>query len=484
MRLYSKFFFASLLTIGAADLLSRAVFFLPPAMTAVTTVIAITVLIAALYRFEWGIYAIVAELMIGGKGYLFSLPVGGGRLSLRMVLFLLVISVWMSRRLLENLEQKRHRFDFHPYILPSLMAAIVAFSTVRGLQHFSTAQVFFDANAWLFFLLLGAFASALSKPEHFERIVQLGCAAAIVISLKTGVLLYFFGHSDPAAIAETYQWVRNSGVGEITQVSDTLFRIFMQSHIYALITWLTVMALLISRALRRTDSLIIAGITLYLSGFALLTSQSRSLWIGWAVGMLFLGVLAMLRYALSPGRMVILVMLIVVIVQSQLALLSFVSGSYGGNIINKRFGGMTQEPASSSRQHQLRPLITAIAEHPWLGSGFGRTVTYTSMDPRVRKEYPDGKFTTAAFEWGYLDIALKTGVIGLLLYVVWLFTIIQQCLAQKNSHGSLGGIRLGLVCGLIGVVVTNIFTPYLNHPLGIGYVLLCFSAARAAQTTP
>ncbi|MBS4001152.1 MAG: hypothetical protein KGZ71_11795, partial [Desulfobulbaceae bacterium] len=39
----------------------------------------------------------------------------------------------------------------------------------------------------------------------------------------------------------------------------------------------------------------------------------------------------------------------------------------------------------------------------------------------------------------------------------------------------------GLIFGLIALVITHFVSPYLNHPLGIGYLILCsliFSNAK------
>lgn len=483
MRLSSKFFYCSALLLGAAELLSRMVFFSPLANTVATAIIAALVLTATLYRLEWGVLAVIAELMIGGKGYLFSFPIGHGQISLRMILFLIVISVWMSRWLLSGLQHTRWQQELLRHTLPATFAVIVALGVGQGLLRYSSSQVFFDANAWLFFLLLPVFLVTLNKPKHFERVIQLGIAATFVISIKTLLLLYWFGHADVTSLTATYRWIRDSGVGEITHVSGTLFRIFMQSHIYVLITLLIVLALLFSRTLRQTRSLVIAGATLYFGGLTLIASQSRSLWIGGSIGILFLIGYAIRRYALGFGRLVILAALLIVVIQSQLTFISFASGAYGVNIINRRLSGITQESASSSRQYQLKPLIFAISEHLWFGSGFGRTVTYTSMDPRVRREHPDGRYTTTAFEWGYLDTALKIGVVGLAFYLTWLLMIAKRCLPKKNSPDSWEGLSLGLICGLIGVAATNMFTPYLNHPLGIGYVLICYTAALSIQST-
>jgi O-antigen ligase len=83
---------------------------------------------------------------------------------------------------------------------------------------------------------------------------------------------------------------------------------------------------------------------------------------------------------------------------------------------------------------------------------------------------PDGQFTTYAFEWGYLDILLKIGLAGLVVYLL----LIVKIWRSGWSLGREGDFMpFGLLLGIAALLATNFFSPYLNHPLGIGYLLLC-----------
>jgi O-antigen ligase len=116
---------------------------------------------------------------------------------------------------------------------------------------------------------------------------------------------------------------------------------------------------------------------------------------------------------------------------------------------------------------ELSPLGAQIKKAPVFGSGFGTTLTFKSEDPRVTTVNPTGMYTTSAFEWGYLDITMKIGIVGLgiYLYLIWK---IGTGLWKKRADN----YNLGLLLGLIALLVINIFSPYLNHPLGIGYLMI------------
>jgi len=133
------------------------------------------------------------------------------------------------------------------------------------------------------------------------------------------------------------------------------------------------------------------------------------------------------------------------------------------------------ESAISSRYAQIRPLLSAIKNHPILGSGFGTSVTYASRDPRVQKDHPDGRYTTTAFELGWLEMWLKIGLLGVFMYAYLLYAIIQKGwkkILPLPHESQERYLVLGSLIGLIAVAITHGISPYLNHPLGIGIVIV------------
>ena len=113
-------------------------------------------------------------------------------------------------------------------------------------------------------------------------------------------------------------------------------------------------------------------------------------------------------------------------------------------------------------------MIIKIKEHPILGSGFGAQVSYRSSDPRVLAQNPDGLYTTYAFEWGWLEHWIKFGIIGFGLMIVIVWRLGERILKTPAPDW----MRYGLFASLIALAVTHIFTPYLNHPLGLGYLMM------------
>ena len=132
-----------------------------------------------------------------------------------------------------------------------------------------------------------------------------------------------------------------------------------------------------------------------------------------------------------------------------------------GDLLKNRL--IEKEEAVISRWQLFGPLLGETLRHPILGSGWAQKITYQSADPRTL-----GDYTTYSFEWGYLDIALKVGFLGLLIYLIFLVKLLYT--KQRTV------LEMGLILGALTIAVTSFFSPYLNHPLGIGYLILvgCF----------
>ena len=133
-----------------------------------------------------------------------------------------------------------------------------------------------------------------------------------------------------------------------------------------------------------------------------------------------------------------------------------------------------RDAAVASRWALIKALNAKIMEAPLLGSGFGTTVTYMSSDPRILST-TGGTYTTAAFEWNYHDILVKMGLLGLLAYGYLLYAIFLVLWRSDERE------RRWLVPAFFALLTLNAVSPFLNHPLGIGYLALLLALAEKKQ---
>jgi len=510
--------------IAVAEALSLIGYFLPNIGVFLFMAILIFFLAVCMLEIRYGFYILLAELLISSKGYLFFLDVGGIRFSVRIALFLIFMSVWLAGLLFKTVRERKLRIEFsrsvfYPYFI--VFFIFIIWGIVNGyLNGYSFDNLFFDMNGWLYFALIFPAYESIDGRKALETVWSIFFAALAWLSAKTIILVYLFSHEFPF-IESIYKWVRDTGVGEITRMESSFYRIFFQSHIYIIVGYF-IFALFFASALKERISGVYRTYLAWLcvlSG-AIIVSLSRSFWLGLFMGGLLMAVLAIIIFKKNlrglivfSGQLALGALLgIVLIIIAVKFPLPRPFGEFSANDIGERAIQITDEPGASSRWALLPVLHKAIVRHPILGSGFGAAVTYISSDPRVLKESPDGEYTTYAFEWGWHDIWLKLGFFGLLAYGFVLFFIIleliigrpkeeKQTVDKDRSFSAsardalrqsailvkriarIAGIskrieakdsvfKAGLAIGLVAIAVVNVFSPYLNHPLGIGMIIL------------
>ncbi len=465
----NKYTFLSLIVV---ELISLLTFLVPPLHQVAFLMVLLAAIGMAIWKLEYGLLILLAELFVGGKGQLFTIDLAGIHFSIRMALFIIVFGIWLvkansskltAQKYIKNLKTNQVLWAY------GLMGIVVAIGLLNGLLHNTTPNVLFDSNAWFFFALTPVFFHAINSKEKINHAMEVLLTSTCFIALKTIGTLVLFSHNIAGIGGQFYDWIRNSGVGEITYVSGTIFRIFFQSQVYIMIGFLIVVAVVLGQQIKNRKILFFLLGYLYLTSFALIISQSRSFWVGTVVAVGLLFIFSWIKFKIGIKKTVITMALLIVMVISQLMALQLITGNFGGNIVADRFKNLTSEAAGLSRINQLQPLTTEIFQQLIVGYGFGKTVTYISTDPRIVTTHPGGVYTTYAFEWGYLDIWLKLGMIGVLAYGFLLYTIVRQGFKKISTEPVL---IVGTLCGLAALLATNIFSPYLNHPLGIGYVML------------
>jgi len=475
-----------------AELVSLSGFLLPEINAlAFFAIIALT-LVAAMVSLELGLLILFTELFIGSKGQLFFFEAGGVLVSIRIALWLVIMSVWaakflnlyfkkeINKRKIKKLLDNNKLFSYFLIFL-----FFIAWGIICGfINNNSFNNIFFDANGWLYFLLIfPVFTLPLVEPKFNykkfrDNLSAIFMASIIWLSLKTLILLYFFSHNLLGVVEPLYRWVRVSGVGEITNMVSGFPRIFFQSHIFVLIGLFFVLTESLKTKINFKEKKVywIIGLLSLLLATTII-SFSRSNWLGLSVGFLFS---YFLIFLFTKAKWKNLLRTTLIIFASTALSLILIAGiikfpiptpgtGFSASFIQERATSLSGEAGVSSRWSLLPELLNEIKKAPILGAGFGATVSYKTSDPRVLEQNPGGQYTTYAFEWGFLDIWLKLGLLGLSAYaslIIMIFVIAWDKIKKQDIT------VWGLLLGLIAISTVSFFSPYLNHPLGIGYVIL------------
>ncbi|MDD5291485.1 MAG: hypothetical protein PHZ04_05300 [Patescibacteria group bacterium] len=306
-----------ILIIFLAELFSIFAFWLPNFEKAAFFIIITLVLILSLVKLEYGILILLTELFIGSKGYLFYLDIGGAIISIRIALWLIVMAVWLGKIINKTIHKEpsseASELSSFRYFIPLFI--FIVWGLINGfLNHNGFSNIFFDFNGWLYFVLIFPIYDFINPVRNNflsgangarENIYDLGrvfLAAAAWLSFKTFFFLFTFSHDCPGIILELYQWVRTTGVGEITPVEGGFYRIFFQSHIFILIGFFLLLAFLLYQPPKNKKFFVFSFSFLVLALSVILVSFSRSFWLGLGVGLLFYYLILIFR---KEGRNIV-----------------------------------------------------------------------------------------------------------------------------------------------------------------------------------
>ncbi len=464
-------------------------------------------------RSEYGIFILALELAIGNKGLLFSIPIGELVLSLRHALFGIVMLAWLIH-LLRNRQVRLFATRYRWFYLALGLAVLLG--AINGWFRNPPDVWFFDFNAYLFFLI------ALPLFDSVKNVIQArqlwswligGMLAISVITVGISIIfatVYFkpniviatkidesqllkltqIGLSpEQARLAQTtslpsaklklnwsevtperpiiYRWLKDTGTAEVSYLGNRIFRVFMSSQVYVIFgLFIGLGALLYQRGWGIKDRWFeITSCLLF--GLTLIICFSRSFWLGLLAGFIA-------QIFLLPRRIAFRFILIILIAAGLLGGIVMLSMPEARLVFTERitsFFRPATEIAASNRLQLLPSITDKIKERPILGSGFGTTVAFKALIPGTT----DVEFIKVyLYEWAYLDMTVKIGLIGVIFYLAWLGSILAAAWAARRSVPDQRPMIDGLIAGLIALIALNAFTPYLNHPLGIGLVL--FSA--------
>ena len=423
-----------------------------------------------LWRREYALYLAFLELILGSFGYLLSLSLGGLNLPLRMAFFVIIMGLWLKDTITDyKLPLANYKNNRRTVISLGIFFIIWAAGIVSGYARgHNPADIFFDANSYLYLLLFLPAIKYLDTKEKIYGLQKVLLIGAAVLAVETFALFIVFINGKNIFMLEIiYKWMRDFRIGEITSLKNGTYRVFLQSQIYLPIGCLLAAAFYFYKRIKLRIFLLFTA----LFGGAIYISLSRSLWVGLAAGLAALFILPVqASYGLRPilynflkfGAGFLFGIAVVFLLTPK-------DASLLGNRLK------VGQSALNTRIEQLKPLLPAIKNNPVFGYGFGKTLTFKSFDPRVTYMAKDGSYTTYAFEWGYLDMVLKFGALGLFVYLYFVGQIAHKLWKKlKTAPASV----IWALASLVVLLTTHIFTPYLNHPLGIGVLIM--GAAIAA----
>lgn len=445
-----------------------------PLETLFFVLLGVGILLLGWKRPEWLFPLALTELITTSNGHSLNIEVGSVSIGLRILLFFVLMLV-TALRIIRTKDAGAHI----PQVLRlplGLLASVLLYGILLGvLNGNSLRSLYLDANGYLAVGYLLAALVWMQDRHARHHLLQAVGAGVSWITLKTLLLFFAFGHLHPKTLDPLYRWIRDTRLGEITLQRGNVYRIFLQSQ-WFLVPALFVSAsyMLLAERIRENGVRIVHMLTFA----AMIVTLSRTFWLalvvlipilvvyvwwhrGWRVLVSRIPDLALTKI----GSIALLWILIAVPLFQTVG-----SGVFSGLLRDRATN--TADTALDSRRQLLPPMLATFLEAPLAGSGLGTEVTYITADKRYMDTNGTNVVSTYAFEWGWIDLLIKFGVVGTAVFVLFLTTLAQALWRARRLYPHQEWLYCGLLATLGALVVTHMFSPYLNHPIGWGMLAL------------
>ncbi|TAL50142.1 hypothetical protein EPN81_03700 [Patescibacteria group bacterium] len=438
--------------------------------TILLTLVSLMSAVLAFKKLDYALYLVFIELFSNPHGALLLADVGGFAVSLRMAIFVGIMVGWGIGFLVHKYRPELKDGRAQIFLFVALAAAL---GFIIGVFSRDPILVFKDGNAYLYLFYLLPILSVAWNHKHRHDLLQILAAGAIWAATISFAILYIFTHFWVALLTPVYELLRDLRIAEVTDVGNGVYRVFVQSQMFTAIFGWFVLALTLTGEKRRwlvsLGAIIVAIVLLALS---------RSFWVGLMPSLLF--ILVMLYKTAKPNLMTVLrftgwsvlTAMLGVALLFAIALFPIPDPSLeGGSLLGSLKDRTTQtgDAGISSRWKLLSPMINEVFASPLVGHGFGKAVTFETDDPRIRAINPNGIWSTTSMEWGWFELWIKMGILGPLGFLYAAYELIKRLWGYRWTEQA--WIGLALVTGIVFIYGTHFFSPYLNHPIGLGYLL-------------
>lgn len=430
-------------------------------------IIFLLIIIATIFfswrKIEYGFLFLLFEFLAGHEGHCFSFR----GISLRLSLLLVIMFIWFFKKFYPPKFFFKKLKNLIPLDKSPLSFALLAFlfviifSLCRGWFINSKFLALKDFLNYSYFFLIFPLSEIIGKRFFQKRSKQIIQAGIIGISLLTIIILFLFATGLVNVHDQFYWWWRQTVFGKATLADNNFFRIVSSAHLLILPFFLILLSLVAHRFTRKKGIIFLA----VLASLTLLINFSRAYFLGLFFGLIFLA------QGLKFKKWMAFFLIVVIFLVAEFGVLNFLINQNPNMIyLRERMKSITSpddELSASTRLNILPRLLKKIKEKPIFGYGLGSTISY--LNPLSQKQD-----ITFHIDWGYLEIWLELGLLGLVLYLFILFIIFYQGRQLfKKARGNIGLQRLiiGMGAGLLSLVVATITGPYLFHALGIFYLI-------------
>ena len=397
------------------------------------------------------IYVFMTDLVLGGAGTYISY----GFLSIRKILFILLVLMTFYQIVKEKRSKELLSNRTCQLLFVFLISCIVA--TIIGIVQNPISLVFNKLLAYSFIFCFPFFIMNIESKEvaiklfnFFNKLVMI---LAWIINIIF-ILLFFFQDKAYYVINPI---LINSNLGALA-INSGIPRVFLKTAIFLPFTLNFEIVQIILKEEKLNLKVMSKILILVFSIFATMTMGIWATFVVCFLVSLFFTRHTICKWFKSKKSYFYLLIFIIAAVSILYYLDVF-------TILAQRLN--KNDFSIQVKKEQMYTMLELISQRPLLGYGFGKVIEIS---------IPGYERTATNWEIMWLELLITNGIIGLIVYIspiVYNMKIIIEIL--KCNFFEQKSLFISIFASFIGLAVVNFSNPFLNNPIGIGYIIVCFA---------
>lgn len=429
----------------------------PIVAVALVTAVGLLALLVSLVGSRTGMLAIAAALLVvsvvlpADISLRYRIPVGGGGIFLTDILFALLVVSWI----LAVLSQRSLTLTRLPVSLPlGLLLVWIGAAAVVGHEGGNeTKFILQDARSLVYYAMFFWVVTMVSDRRTVLFFMKV-LAVCMVGSFVQGVVYAMLGRGIETGYVEP-------GVSRFPAPNE----VFVQGG-----TLLVAMLVMWPLSRRRPWSLWIL-LTIALVG--LMLSLVRGLWVGFAVSIVYLLIIAR-----TQERMRLIAGTVLAVAVLGAATLAFRPALFASVVTRAMAVAALNDTNVQYRLIEDRAVSRQILAHPWIGNGLGKAYVFDFSRYGVKPE------SKVYIHNNYLWFAQRLGVVGVVLFAwvvgAFLFSWLRLRPLLPRGDPWLVGLVLGSRVMVVALLAVSVTSPQFNNGGGVTVVATVMGLAEVA----
>lgn len=395
------------------------------------------------------IYIFLIDLILGGAGRYLVI----GSISARMIIYAVGLCIivfklfkyktiiWEKKGVILNKKST--------WIIIMLYLSII-FSLSIGIIRGNNLNLALDKFlSYSFYFLLPVFLLEIKTTLKAENIMFFINKLIFLLTIIQVTIFIIFSISPNMVYEYLNPILINNQFGLLDLINESTFRVFLKTSIF-IPFGLFYMILNILNNKIKIKFRYICKIIIY--SLAIYSTRTMGIWIITIVGMVIIGIMYIKVNLRNLKKYSIL-------------FVAMIYCAYKFGIIQTLIERLNlSDPSTSFKAQQLNELIKTGCQKFFFGNGYGQIIT-------VKTE----SLTRTSDNWEIMwaELFVNSGFIGILISLVFIGYIIfySYKLRNKFNKSIMDLIFISTIC----LIIVNLSNPFLNNPIGIGYVMIMFS---------